>query len=111
SAESPAAAIILVAEETEQDFWNYAAEIEAKGSLALAGAPSNEPVAPPFFLLTTEATEALLGSPLADARQPRRDLGTMEYDIVSRVQPVEDYNVAAIAPGRDPALAGEYVAV
>src|SRR5690606_33015732 len=41
---SPASAIILVAEESEAEFWDYAAEIAVKGSLSLRGSAANDPV-------------------------------------------------------------------
>jgi hypothetical protein len=108
---SPASAIILVAEESEEDFWDYAADIGSKGSIALAGSDEDQSVAPPFFLVTTETAEALIGASLSEAREPRRDLGTMEFAIDTRVEAFDDYNVVAIAPGGDPARAGEYVTI
>jgi Zn-dependent M28 family amino/carboxypeptidase len=111
SAASPAVAVILIAEESEEEFWDYAVDINRKGSLSLAGAADEGAQAPPFFLVTPEAAETLLGASLADARQPRADLGTFEFSIDERVEAVDAWNVAAVFPGRDPARASEYVAL
>jgi hypothetical protein len=106
---SPAAAVFLVAEEGEADFWSYAAEITLKGSVSLAAGEPTGPAAPPFFLISSSAAEQLLGSPLATAREPRLNLGTVSYAIQDRTQRFTGANVAAIFPGRDPARAAEYV--
>lgn len=106
-----AAAVLLVAEESEEDLWHYASEIAHKGELVLGPADAPEVGAPPFFLITEEAAERLLGAPLAQARQPRTGLGTLEYRIDTRTEPVDAWNVAGYLPGRDPSRAGEYVAL
>ena len=106
-----AAAVILVAEEAEEQLWHYASEIAHKGELLLGPPEPPEAGAPPFFLITESAAERLLGAPLAQARQPRTDLGTMQFRVETRNAPVEAWNVAGYLPGRDGGLAGEYVAL
>ncbi len=109
SPSSPAAAVLLVAEETEADFWDYAADVSVKGAVSLDGGGQAGPTAPPFFLISTDAAERLLGMPLADARRPRTDLGSLQYSIDDEVEEIAGRNVIAILPGADPARAGEYV--
>lgn len=109
SPSSPAAAVLLVAEESEEQFWEYAAEVNTKGALFLSGPAGSTAGAPPFFLITAELAERLIGSDLASADQPRADLGTAEFTLSQRIEEVEAWNVAAILPGSDPARAGEYV--
>jgi hypothetical protein len=106
---SPVAAILLVAEEGEEDFWHYADDIARKGAVTLGDHSASGPEGPPFFLITAALAERLAGVPLAAAREPRVDLGTLRFSMTSRVEPVEAWNVAAIFPGRDPARAGEHV--
>lgn len=106
---SPAAAVLLVAEETEADFWEYAADVSAKGAVGLDRPNTSGPTAPPFFLISVEAAERLLGATLAESRYPRTDLGTLQYSIEEEVQTIPGRNVIAILPGRDPARAGEYI--
>lgn len=106
---SPAAAILLVAEETEEDFWNYAQDIERKGAVALAtGAPAG-PTGPAFFLLSAEEAELILGAGLAGARRPQAGFGSFDYRLQESVEPIEGWNIAAVLPGADPARANEYV--
>lgn len=108
---SPVAAILLVAEEAEEEFWGYASELGSKGELAIAGGGPPPPSGntPPFFLISEAAAERLIGADLEEARAPRRDLGTLTFSVEKRVEPVEAWNVAAILPGSDPARADEYV--
>jgi hypothetical protein len=107
---SPAAAVILVAEEEEADLWHYAADIARKGVVSLAsGSSGGGQAAPPFFLTTSEAAERLIGASLAEAREPRTDLGTFTYSLQEQVASIDGWNVAAIVPGSDPGRAGEYV--
>lgn len=105
---SPAAAVLLIAEESEEGFWQYAADTERKGAVELA-TPSTDPTAPPFFMITRETAEQLLGTGLESARLPRLDLGEFEFAMSDRTEAIEGWNVAAIVPGSDPAFAGEYV--
>jgi hypothetical protein len=104
---SAAAAVLLIAEEGEAGFWDYAEETGRTGTVTLAEATEPELVAPPFFLISTIAAESILGSPLA--RQPRAGLGTLTFRVEERVEPFTGANVAAIVRGREPARAGEYV--
>jgi hypothetical protein len=106
---SPASAVFLVAEETEEAFWDYAADVSMKGAIALESNASSGPTAPPFFLISPEAAERLLGTSLADSRRPRTGLGSVQYSIEERVEVIEGRNVIAILPGSEPARAGEYV--
>lgn len=109
---SPAAAVLLVAEATEADFWNYAADVGAKGAISLASAgAAGGPVAPPFFLISAEAAERLLGASLSESRRPRTGLGTVRYTIEEEIEHIPGRNVIAILPGRDPARAGEFIAL
>lgn len=108
---SPASAILLVAEDTEEEFWEYAAEVESKGVLAIAGA-ARETVAgdpPPFFLISESLASELIGEELAGARMPRTDLGTLSYTITTTRDAVDSWNVAAVVPGSGDARANEYV--
>jgi hypothetical protein len=109
SPSSPAAAVLLVAEEAEVDFWEYAAEVTTDGALFLAAEATPAASAPPFFLISAEAAERLIGSDLAEADQPRTGLGTVEFAMNERVEEVEAWNVAAILRGSDPARADEFV--
>ncbi len=107
--QSPAAAVILVAEGDLEDFWNYALDISMKGAVSLQG--GEEPGdSPPFFLMSPEAMEALLASSADEAREPRTSgLGTLSYTLDSQVQPYEGRNVVAIYPGADPELTDEFM--
>jgi hypothetical protein len=106
---SPAAAILLVAEEGEQEFWHYADDIARKGAVTLGDHSASGPEGPPFFLITEALAERVVGGPLLGAREPRTDLGTLRFSMTAQVEPLEAWNVAAILPGRDPARAGEHV--
>lgn len=106
---SPASAVFLIAEETEQDLWNYVSETSTKGSIGLRTAAASGPTAPPFFLLTTEAAEDILGTSLSAARTPRTGLGEIEYAVTEDAQAIEGRNVIAVVPGSDPTRANEYV--
>jgi hypothetical protein len=107
---SRAAAVLLVAEGADAEFWEYASEVARQGSVTLAnGASATQPTAPPFFLITAQAAERLLGGSLEEARQPRTGLGTFEFHIDPQVVTIEGWNVAAVLPGSDPARAGEFI--
>lgn len=107
---SPASAVLLVAEETEVEFWEYVSEVSMKGSFSLADNSSpTGPTAPPFFLISTEGAERLIGVPLSEARRPRTDLGTMQYSINEEVTHIQGRNVIGVIPGRDPMRRDEYV--
>jgi hypothetical protein len=106
---SPAAAILLVAEETEEEFWEYASEVTRTGSVSLPSPSVGGSSGPPFFLISVPAAERLIGGEIATARQPRAALGTIEFEIANEVEEVDGWNVAAILRGRDPARADEYV--
>jgi hypothetical protein len=108
---SPAAALLLVAEETEADFWEYATEISQKGAISLAGARPRGPGSPPVFLISSAFAERLLGGPLGQARLPQSGLGTFRYVLRESAEPVEAWNVVAVLPGADQARAGEFVAL
>jgi hypothetical protein len=105
---SPAAGVILVAEGDLEDFFPYAADTGPKGAVARVGAEEPDDV-PPFFLITPEALERLLGSPLSEARAPRVGLGNLDIELETRTSSFEDRNVVAILPGSNPALRGEFM--
>jgi len=106
---SPAAAILLVAEEGENDFWHYAEDVAHKGAISFATPSSQSPGGPPFFLITPSLAERLIGEPLASARRPRLDLGALEFATTIATESIDAWNVAAIIPGADPARSTEYV--
>ncbi len=109
---SPASAVLLVSEEGEEELWDYASEIAAKGAISLVSSASpTGPTAPPFFLITREAAERLLGSPLDGSRLPRTGLGTFEYSLANDVERIEGRNVIAVFPGGEAELASEYVSL
>jgi hypothetical protein len=108
---SPAAAVLLVAEESEAEFWSYAVGVSRNGAVSLVDSGAGEPKAPPFFLITVPAAERLLGAPLSGSRLPRTNLGTLQYSIEENVERIRGRNVVAILPGSDPARSGEYVAL
>jgi hypothetical protein len=109
---SPAAAVLLVAEEADEAFWHYAGEVDQKGLVTLAGAaPGGAPSAPPIFLISARTAERLIGETLAGARTPRTELGTFEYSLVERTEAFDAWNVAAVLPGRDATLQHEHVSV
>jgi hypothetical protein len=109
-AQSVAAAVVIVVDEETEQFWDYAAELMAKGALELRR-PREEGQGPPFFLVTAEAAERLIGRPLPQVASPATDLGTLRYTLGHRVVPVEGRNVVALLPGRDPRFAGQMVAI
>ena len=100
--QSPAAGVILVAEGDLEDFFPYAADSGPKGAVALAGGEEPEDL-PPFFLITPDALERLLGTTLREARLPRRDLGELSIALETTTTTFEDHNVVAVLPGTDPA--------
>ena len=106
--QSPAGAVIIVAEGDLDDFWDYATDVALKGAVSLRGGdpPAD---APPFFLMTPEALEALLDTPADEAREPRTGLGTLSYRLDHTVEPYDGRNVVAIYPGADPELADEFM--
>ncbi len=106
--QSPASAVILVAEGDLEDFWDYALDTSAKGAVSLRGGepPSDTP---PFFLVSPEGLERILGAPAAEAREPRTGLGTLAFTLDATVEPFDDRNVIAIYPGADPERADEYM--
>lgn len=106
---SPASAVMLVAEEPEAALWEYATEIAVKGELSLPTTSPGDPTAPPFFLISEETAERLIGSSLSDARQPKTGLGSVAYTIVEQADSVEAWNVAGILPGNDPSRAEQYI--
>lgn len=106
--QSPAAGVILVAEGDLEDFYPYAADTGPKGAVALVGGEEPEDI-PPFFLMTPEALEDLLETPLGDARQPRSGLGSVEIRLSNQTSTFEDRNVVAILPGSNPELRGEFM--
>jgi len=106
--QSPAAGVILVAEGDLEDFFPYAADTGPKGSVSRAGAEEPEDI-PPFFLMTPAALEGILGTPRAEAREPRRGLGRLEVILETQTSRFEDRNVVAILPGADPARRGEFM--
>jgi hypothetical protein len=109
---STASAVLLVAEEAEEGFWDYASEIAAKGAIfPQSSSGSSGPTAPPFFLITPAAAERLLGASLAQASLPRAGLGTLEFSIEENVERFDGRNVVAVLTGADPARAGEYVSL
>jgi hypothetical protein len=107
---STAAAVLLVAEEGEQEIWSYVSGIARSGSIEQPGGET-PPRGPAFFMISPQLAERVLGAPLAGARQPRADLGAFEFELREQVTPVDAWNIVALLPGRDPARAGQYVSV
>jgi hypothetical protein len=107
---STAAAVLLVAEEAQEEIWTYVSGIARRGSIELQdGEP--RPRGPAFFMISPDLAERMLGAPLADAREPRTGLGTFQYDLGESVGAVDAWNIVARLPGRDPARAGRYVSL
>jgi hypothetical protein len=106
--QSPAAAVLIVAEGDLEDFWDYARDVSMKGEVALRGGEPPMDV-PPFFLITPEAVEHLVGVPIDEARRPQTGLGTLRTTFESRVEPYDGRNVVAIVPGADPERTHEYM--
>lgn len=106
---SSAAAVLLVAEESEAELWDYASEIAHKGRVTLIAPEPIEAEAPPFFLISEEGAERLIGGPLG--REPMTDLGTLRYSLSEQIDAVEAWNVAGILPGQDPERSAEFVAL
>jgi hypothetical protein len=108
---SPLSAILFVAEGDLQQFWTFASRAAADGSIGSArpaGAAAGSG-GPAIFLVTAEGAERLIGRSLDGARQPMTGLGTFRYELREVREPVEAFNVAAVLPGRDPRLAGQYM--
>jgi hypothetical protein len=105
---SPASAVLLVAEGELTEFWEYAGDVARKGSVALR---RNDPLGsgPPIFLVAPETVERLLAGSLATARQPRTGLGTMRLRLTVQRQVFDDQNVVAVLPGSDPARSSQYM--
>ncbi|MQA90649.1 MAG: M28 family peptidase [Gemmatimonas sp.] len=109
--ESPASAVLLVAEEAEEDFWEFATEVSRTGAVALSDPSGVGPSGPPFFLISIPVTEDLLGEGLATARLPRTELGSLQFELEETVEQIDGWNVAAVLPGREAERAEEYVAL
>jgi hypothetical protein len=105
---SPASAVLLIAEGELTEFWDYAGDVARKGSVALR---RNDPpgAGPPIFLVAPEMVELLLGGSLAAARQPRSGLGRIRFRLNVERQAFSDQNIVAALPGSDPARSGEYM--
>jgi hypothetical protein len=105
---SPASAVLLVAEGDLEEFWDYAGDVGRKGAIALR---NDDLVAtgPAIYLVAPASVERLIGRSLEGARQPLTDLGSLSYTLDVDVQDVEDRNVVAVVPGGDPARSGEYM--
>jgi hypothetical protein len=107
---STASAVLMVAEEGEQELWSYVSGIARGGSIEVPD-DSTPPQGPAFFLISPDLAARLLGGSLEGQRAPRTGLGELEYQLVERVTPVDAWNIVAAIPGRDPALAGQYVTI
>jgi hypothetical protein len=108
---SPAAAVLLVAEEAEKEQWQYAADVASKGAVRLGDAGGSGPTAPPFFFISIPTAERLLGAPLSNSRMPRTNLGTFSYTLEEEVRTIPARNVVGMLPGRDPARSNEVIAL
>jgi hypothetical protein len=108
---SPAAAVLLVAEEGEAELWSFVSAIARRGQVEIQGESPPAGPAPAFFMVTPDFVERATAAPLAGAREPRTGLGTFTYSMRERVEPIEAWNIAAVLPGRDAARAGQYVSL
>jgi hypothetical protein len=108
SPNSPASAVLLVAEGELTEFWEYAGDVARKGSVALR---RNDPLGagPPIFLVAPERVELLLGASLASARQPKTGLGRIRYRVTVERESFSDQNIVAVLPGSDPARSDQYM--
>ena len=72
-------------------------------------APANAPI---VILLGARISTALFGAPLSGGSRPAKgaSLGVIRGDVRPRFEPIVTYNVAAVLPGSDPAVRGQYVA-
>jgi hypothetical protein len=106
--QSPASAILFVADGDLEDFWDYAVDVALKGAVSLRG--GDEPGdAPPFFLLAPGALEEILGVPVSEARTPRTGLGSFRFTLERETAPYDGRNVIAILPGAHPEFHQEYM--
>ena len=110
---SPAAAVILVGEGASVDeLWTYASSIARNGAVSPPPTSADaEGTAPPVFIASPAAVERMIGRPLEGARAVATGLGTFRYALDRRRARIEAFNVVAVLPGSDPALADEYVAI
>jgi hypothetical protein len=109
---SPASAVLLVADGDQEGLWAHAASVARNGSVELQSA--NEVVrggGPAFFLVSPAWVERVLGTSLAEARQPKTGLGIFEYEIAETSESLDAWNIVATMPGSDPRRAGQYVSV
>ena len=104
--QSPAAGVILVAEGELEDFFPYAADTGPKGAVSLVGTEEPEDI-PPFFLITREALERVLGVTPSEARFPLQGLDDLDIELTTTVTTLEDQNVLAVLPGSNPGLRHE----
>ncbi len=111
--QSPLSALFLVAEGDLAGFWDYAGGTARSGTFAApsAAAHGGPGGGPAVFLVSPAEAERLIGRGLEGARKPLTGLGTFRYALRQEKAPVEAMNVVALLPGRDPAKAGQYVAV
>jgi hypothetical protein len=107
---STASVVLLIAEEGEQELWTHVTGIARRGSIELPDTPT-PPTGPAFFMISPDLAERLIRGPLAAARQPRLGLGTFEFSVRERVEPVDAWNIVAVLPGGDPARAGQFVSL
>ena len=72
-------------------------------------APATAPI---VLLLGARISAALFGAPLSGGSTPATgaSLGVIRGDVRPRFEPIVTYNVAAVLPGSDPAVRGQYVA-
>jgi hypothetical protein len=109
---SSLAALILVAEGPIAEFWSYAQGLALRGVVSRPeeGAPSGTADGPLVLIASAAAVERLIGGPLDGAR-PLSEAGTLRLEVTRSREAVDGHNVVAVLPGRDPARAGEFVAI
>ncbi len=107
---STAAAVLLVAEEGQDDLWTYVSGIARRGAIELPD-DSPRPQGPAFFMISPDFAERILGAPLAGAREPRTGVGTFTFDLQEIVGPVDAWNIVALLPGLDASRAQQYISL
>lgn len=105
---SPLAALLLVTDDTAN--WAYLREQAHDGSIEPRRPwARGDGGGPAVFALRAAEAERILGAPLGSAHETVLELGTFSYRAEQSRAAVPASNVVAILPGRDPALAREYV--